>query len=804
MNVRGDYKMEVAMRKSLILLCVAAMFLVPEMSARLLAEENNSAGKVSIPWDEFQKLLELDRDEIILSWTEFQKLLEQAGQKYAPPYRLKDEKVVLTREQFKALLNQMKPPADSALVPPADYILAKAEYSGSVGKNSASIQADFIVDVFNRDPKKYTKIPLFPQNVALKEVLMDGTRTLVVLENNQYVLTTDQEGRHRITVRFSLKTAPDRGPQSLSFPVPRTPITHLDLSIPWTKAEFEITGAQEVIVTEKERTTRVSAQFSPTTTIELRWKRKLPEVEKGPAKVYADCINHIVIEDDAFRIHTDISLSVLQNTIPSLTLMVPRGYSILEVRGSGLGDWREVDKEGISFLEIPFEYPQKGNFTLTITSEKLLPETTMTADFSGFQVIDAIREKGFLGVELKSTSEITINTVEGLDKLDVSELPAPLIQRSQKPLLFGFKYLHHPYNVVFDITKHEEVSVISTVVDSANGVTLFTEDGKRVHRIVYKVRNTSKQFLELKLPKDAQIWSVFVGGEPARPRLNENRILIPLNRSRQGATGLAAFDVELIYFEKSKSFDGFGSRSSEFPVPDVIMSQVMWSVYLPVGYTYFNFGGSVEREKRTRGIRPLLGAKRKVEQILKDTSTDHQEPREEIRERQMREADEMKQQFSPNLALGKEALAQQVENEMLFSRRVQEVQKGEGTSVSGILPIRIQIPTTGEIYRFAKTIVSGEPLTMEFSYASERNLFFMRLLLILLVLVLLYALRRPIGFFLSGKRSWFFPIICLIAAIFLLGVSRPLSFLAFLLSLFTGVWALKTRFFSKSGENEDN
>ena len=116
---------------------------------------------------------------------------------------------------------------------------------------------------------------------------------------------------------------------------------------------------------------------------------------------------------------------------------------------------------------------------------------------------------------------------EGLDKLDVSELPSELIGRSQKPLLFGFKYLHHPYLLVLDIKKHEEIPVISTVIDSASGVTLFTADGKLVNRLIYKVRNTSKQFLELSLPPQAEVWSVFVGREPARPRLKNSKILIP-------------------------------------------------------------------------------------------------------------------------------------------------------------------------------------------------------------------------------------------------------------------------------------
>jgi len=232
----------------------------------------------------------------------------------------------------------------------------------------------------------------------------------------------------------------------------------------------------------------------------------------------------------------------------------------------------------------------------------------MTAGFSGFKVMDAIREKGFLGVELKGTAEAKVTEKDGLDRIDVSELPQELVNRSLKPLLFGFKYSHHPYLLVLDIKKHEELPVVSTVIDSANGVTLFTEDGKLVHRIVYKIRNSWKQFLEIELPPGARFWSVFVAGEPVRPSKNEKgKMLIPLNRSRQGATDLVAFEVEIIYYRKADEFSWMGGyRKTVFPVPDVIISQMLWSVYLPFGYTYLYFGGTVEKEEIAKGIRPIL------------------------------------------------------------------------------------------------------------------------------------------------------------------------------------------------------
>ena len=756
----------------------AVTMIVLLMGTTVLAQNKDEKGDVRIPWDEFRRLLELDKDEFVLAWQDFQKILRQTGFQYVPPYQLKDEKVVLTREQFRSLLDKMKPPSDLKIKPPSDYLLTQAVYTGRILNGSARFRADYDIEIFSLPQNQYVKIPFFPANIALKDVMFDGKKGLVILEDSRTTLITKETGRHHITIDFSLKAQTDQGPWEAVFPIPKTAITKLEVDIPLKDIEVEITQAQEMEISVRGNVTHVSALLSPTETIHLRWRKKPPEVVKGPPKIYSEMTHLLSIEDDAMRIDTGISLSILQNSISTLRVRVPEGYSILEVQGRGIEDWREVIIADAPHLEIVFDYPKEGQLTINITSEKLLPNPSMAVEFGGFAVIDSIREKGFLGVALKSTSEVTLSQSEGLDKLDVSELPAILINRSQKPLLLGYKYLHHPYSLILDIKKHEELPVISTVVDSASGVTLFTEDGKLVHRVIYQIRNTSKQFLELELPEETQIWSVFVGGEPAKPRLNQNRILIPLNRSHQGATGLAAFDVELIYFQKANRFGAMGLRKSMFPVPDIIISEMLWSVYLPEGYRYVYFGGTVEKEMAARGIRSLLRRKEKAV-IASIEPAEVPSPGVDKDAKLRNDAGEAKKQFSKNLGLSEERLMAQMENELQFRQRVEALQEVSAPVGRGVLPIRINIPSTGRLFRFAKTIVSEEPLTLICRYISDGAMFSIKLGLLLIVLIILWLLRRRIINRLKGLAGRFrlihLPLLLLAAGILLWWFTKFLS-----------------------------
>lgn len=718
--------------------------LVLAFSLAAAAQDAAETGAVRISWEEFKKLLDLGKDEIVLSWAEFQQIIAQTDTKIVPAFELRDEKVVLTRAQFRNLLEKMKPPASTGVLRPAECLLRKAAYRGRLAGGAVLVLADISAEVFPAAPRAYINVALFPGQVAVRDIRLNDVPALIEIRDGRYTVSTARAGQLRIAVDFALRATGDQV-QGISFPVPRTPITTLEFDLPYPGLEVEVPGAQQLEVSDRNGATHVFAVLTPTENISLRWRKKIAEAPAGPAKIYADTLTLISVEEDAVRINAEIALSVLQNTIPSLVLRVPEGYSILDVRGPGVGDWRELTRKEETYLEVPFDFPKKGSFALTIAAEKILPHAAQAAGYTGFTVVDAIREKGFLGVELKGASEVVVSSVQGADVLDVSELPGSLIGRSLKPLIFGFKYLRSPYALVLDIKKHEEVRVISTVIDLASGVTLVTGDGKIVHRIVYSVRNTSKQFLELALPKDAELWSVFVDGAPAKPRRGDGKILIPLNRSREGASGLAAFDVEVIYHQKARRLGAFGRRSAEFPGPDVIISQALWSVYLPVGYDYLRFGGTVEKEKSATGLRAILGLKRRTASRIE---TDVPKPGEDMppdyRDRLLSQAEEMKKEFGAKLALDQSQLASQAENELRFNQRVRDVQAGGAVAATGVLPIRVQIPTSGKLYRFAETLVSAEPMTLRLTYMAGG--------ITRLVLVLLLA-AAALGIFLFLRKS---------------------------------------------------
>jgi len=70
-------------RLHLMLLLSLSLFL-GIFSAAYADDKKDDTGNLTIPWDEFKKLLRIDEKDIVISLETFQKLLAQTGMKLPP------------------------------------------------------------------------------------------------------------------------------------------------------------------------------------------------------------------------------------------------------------------------------------------------------------------------------------------------------------------------------------------------------------------------------------------------------------------------------------------------------------------------------------------------------------------------------------------------------------------------------------------------------------------------------------------------------------------------------------------------
>lgn len=124
-------------------------------------------------------------------------------------------------------------------------------------------------------------------------------------------------------------------------------------------------------------------------------------------------------------------------------------------------------------------------------------------------------------------------------------------------------------------------------------------DGRRMTTAVFSVRNNRNQFLRLKMPDGAEIWSVTVSSRTVSPAKDSGgNVLIPLIRSSSRSRELASFPVEMVYVEAPTApAPAAGSLRVNLPTLDVPIMHVMCNYYLPAEGKYTIKGGFFGGEK---------------------------------------------------------------------------------------------------------------------------------------------------------------------------------------------------------------
>ncbi|MBK8576113.1 MAG: hypothetical protein IPN90_10740 [Elusimicrobia bacterium] len=716
-------------------------------------------GELSLPWTAFEKLLKLDQDNVLLSWDEFQRLIKQTGVQDMPPFQLQNGQVSLTRAEFKNLLNRMKLPAGEG----AKTFLTKALYTGKVTRKGAVITAKIQMHVLNEGAVFLpAKIPLFPGEMAFEDILMDGKPALIENAEGWTTVTAPTPGKHEVTAIFSVPSTLDKEPYRLTFNIPETPITQVDLLLAAAHLDARVDGASQVQSSPSKEGTRVKASLPQTSSVKISWNAVEPERAKGPAKVYATVHQLVSVQDDAVRTTAKIELDVLQNTINNLSIVLPDGYTLLDVTGEAVGEWKKRG-DGNRTLFIPFDYARKGRFDVLVRAERAFKEKEGAVPFDGFRVLGAVRESGDLLVEKATNGEVKVSEKAGLSRLDVREIPEVLKSLSTQTFLEAYKYIRPPIRLGLDIQRHEEIAVVSSVVDSANAVTLLLKDGKCVTHLTLTVKNTARQFVELTLPAGADVWSVFVEGRAVRPSKNEaGKTLIPLNRSRIEGQNLAPFEVEVMFFQNLNRPALADVQHLRIPSLDLKVSQLLWSVFLPTDSNVLYFDGTVDSEKDAEGIRPLSAVVRGKQRILRQLSeaasdeifqslSDRSSTSRNARVNKARQSAqyEMKSDFDESQGVNETAYAQQVEREINFFSNVNRPQAAGETAA-----IRIRVPNAGQVFRFSKVLVQeNEPITLDVTQVNSVIVKTVKGVLFLGVLVLLFRARPLAVRFLKALRA---------------------------------------------------
>jgi len=307
------------------------------------------------------------------------------------------------------------------------------------------------------------------------------------------------------------------------------------------------------------------------------------------AKFDAQVDTLISLGEVAVNGSASVAVHVKTGRLTELQLELPGDVTLLSLTGPSLRSHKATVANGRLVVDVAFTQEMEGEFRLELGYERILPQAQgeSQVDVATPRVRGAEMEQGRVAVEALSAVEVRPAAAERLTVVDIAELPQQMVLRTTRPILMAYKYLQaEPApRLAISLARHRLASVQEATIERADYRTLYTRDGLQVTTVEFSLRNSRKQFLKLRLPKGATVWSAFVDGKPEKPAVSagangEQDVLIKIIHSTAG------FPVQLVYATQGARFGSLGSASGSLARPDILVTRSRWDVYVPAEMSY--------------------------------------------------------------------------------------------------------------------------------------------------------------------------------------------------------------------------
>ena len=473
-------------------------------------------------------------------------------------------------------------------------------------------------------------------------------------------------------------------------------------------------------------------------------------VEEVEPRVTSEVFTFFSVGEGLLLVDSAITYDILYSGIDELTVAFPEDIQVLDIQGKDIKSKQEHVEEILEegkklkrkIWKIKLHSKVKGKYRLYCSYEKTLQDTSEVLNLPKIKVLDVTREEGFICLGVRTSLEIKPNSIIGATPIDTIELPEDKAKGIDIPLVLAFKYVRHPYHVSVNIQKHEDVSVLVAMIQSAKVTSVLTPEGQLIVHAFYEVKNRQKQYLDMVLPKDASIWSAFVNNEPVKiSRTSEGHFLVPLEKFQNEDK---LFPVEIIYAAEQSNLSVFGRLKMIQPRLDIPVSNVVWQLYLPEDYRYYGFGGNLKI------VRKPLKIYSPGRQFVQNSSWKAGYQRTRDRKEKNRNLYDLDEQFSSNIASQVKRYSEFQQYEPYYNTQnlpQSHLKSVNNSKVLGALPIRIEIPKGGRLYTFQKLFSNNELLGMSafYSRAVFRNLFIMGFMgLMIAAPVFVLKQRKPV------------------------------------------------------------
>ncbi len=482
-----------------------------------------------------------------------------------------------------------------ALVEGPNVVLGASRFSGRAVQDALSLQLELQVTLGNNDQWKI--VPVIGDDVVLLRATANNETIPVSRQDGYIVWPTRRSGELTVRVEFMVPSRGGRGSLEYDFFIAKTPVTRFSCRFPVAGLEPRIAAAQEARVTSDEESSLLEATLRPTPRIHLVGYKDIGGEDEEEARVFAESMNLLSIEESALEVFSVIRYTILYAGAKQFEVRIPDGMTVISADGEGAFRYVVEPVGDAMVLRGETAFPIRNNYEISIRLRRKTGVDGMAFSAPLPRPLDVEREHGWLAVEVPGKLRIEEMAKQDIIALDVRQLPPEMVKSAVSPIIRAYRYHTPTARVELAYEKLPEKEPASASVDRVRAFSVISEDGRMLTDLKIRLRNRLRPSLALDMPDDVSVLSVHLDGEAVRPsRDAKGRLILPLKRS-EGVDSLEQITLQTVLESRVEPFRMAGRETLRLPAIDLPVSSAEWSVYLPARNVYSGLRGDVAKQR---------------------------------------------------------------------------------------------------------------------------------------------------------------------------------------------------------------
>jgi hypothetical protein len=238
---------------------------------------------------------------------------------------------------------------------------------------------------------------------------------------------------------------------------------------------------------------------------EAPWKLTLG-VERAKSAIHSEIFHLVSLGEGVTYVSAAITCHISGAPVQRLRFHVPARIAALDVVGAGIDTWSRSN----DVCTVQLTSRTMGDFTLLLTYDQPLAYRGAELPVGEIETLETDSELGFIAVASSASLKLAPRDELPATLIHIArdEIPAGYAATITAPVIGAYKYVRRPHQAVLRVTPLDTQRLIGQVVDYLSLATTLGRDGESVTHALYCIKNANQQYLTLRLPPGAALWTV--------------------------------------------------------------------------------------------------------------------------------------------------------------------------------------------------------------------------------------------------------------------------------------------------------